>query len=225
MAMKLMRPPPLPDDRQAPPPAPQAAQANPASPLSPECLDQLEQARRREKKIRRAAAVAMVSGCTLAVFSAGSLLVTAVGAALGEIDSVGLIMGVALGLLAWIELRGRAGLLRFEPRACRVLGWNQLGLMALIIAYAAWMLAQALWGPNPYAEAIAHEPALGRSLGEIGNLRKMISLAVYGGLIAGTLIFQGLTSAYYFTRRAHVEAYLSATPEWVVQLRRRGATR
>ena len=46
--------------------------------------------------------------------------------------------------------------------------------------------------------------------------------SIYGGLIAGTLVFQGLNSFYYFTRRKHLEAYLIETPEWVVELQRRG---
>ena len=66
----------------------------------------------------------------------------------GEFDVIGMVMGVGLALLAWNEFRGRAMLRRFELRGCGVLGRNQLGLMALVISYAAWMLGQALWGPN-----------------------------------------------------------------------------
>ena len=134
----------------------------------------------------------------------------------------GLVMGVGLALFAWNEFRGRTMLLRFELRGCRVLGWNQLGLMALVVGYAGWMLAQALWGPNPYQEAISREAELAGPLGSISQLHKLISLAVYGGLIAGTLVFQGLNSLYYFTRRKHVTAYLRETPQWVVTLQQRG---
>ena len=144
------------------------------------------------------------------------------GALFGEFDLTGLIMGVGLALVAWNEFRGRTMLLRFEPCGCHVLGWNQLGLMALVIGYAAWMLGKALWGANPYEGAIAGEAMLAGPLGSIGQLYKIISLAIYGGLIVGTLIFQGLNSLYYFTRRKHVEAYLRQTPEWVVQLQQRG---
>ena len=59
-------------------------------------------------------------------------------------------------------------------------------------------------------------------LGSVEQLYEMISLGIYGGLIAGTLIFQGLNSLYYFTRRKHVEAYLRETPQWVVELQRHG---
>jgi len=190
--------------------------------LTPEHLRQLAQARLRAKKVRRAAVVATTNGCILAVFSGGLFLFVAVGALFGEIDVVGLVMGVGLALVAWNEFRGRAMLRRYDVRACRVLGWNQLGLMAFVIGYAAWMLGQAQWGPNPYAEAMAGETTLAGPLGSIDQLYKTISLAIYGGLIAGTLIFQGLNSLYYFTRRKHVQTFLRETPEWIVQLQRRG---
>ncbi len=138
------------------------------------------------------------------------------------VDVIGLVMGVGLAMVAWNEFRGRARLLRFELRGCRVLGWNQLGLMAMVIGYAVWMLGKALWGANPYEEAMAGETMLAGPLGSIGQLYKTISLAIYGGLIAGTLVFQGLNSLYYFTRRKHVEAYLRETPQWVVEFLRRG---
>ena len=39
-----------------------------------------------------------------------------------------------------------------------MLGFNQLALLGLIVAYAAWMLGSVLLGPNPYAEIIRREP-------------------------------------------------------------------
>ena len=211
-------------DGRRPPPVPPPAPPGPAAPLTAEHLDQLAQAKLRAKKVRKAGRVAVVNGYILAVFSCGSLLFAAIGAMFGELDVIGLVMGVGLALVAWNEFRGRGRLLRFELGGCRLLGWNQLGLMAMVVGYAAWMLGKALWGANPYEEAVAGEPLLAGPLGGIGQLYKTISLAIYGGLIAGTLIFQGLNSLYYFTRRKHVQAYLRETPEWVVQLQRHGVT-
>lgn len=213
--------PPSPDVRRPPPPS-CPAQTGSAAPLTPEHLDQLAHAKLRAKKVRRAAAVAMTNGCILAAFAGGSFLFVPVGALFGEIDVVGLVMGAGLALLAWNEFRGRAMMRRYDVHACRALGWNQLALMVLVIGYAAWMLGQALWGPNPYAEVMAGETTLAGPLGSLDQLYKTISLAMYGDLIAGTLIFQGLNSLYYFTRRKHLEAYLRETPEWVVELQRRG---
>jgi len=212
------------EDNERPLPSPvSSASPSKAAPLTPEHMEQLARARLREKKIRRATAVAMVNGCILTVFSGCSFLFSAVGALFGGIDFVGLIMGVGLAVVAWNEFRGRGMLLRLEPRGCRVLGWNQLGLMVLVIGYAAWMLGRALWAPRPYAEAMVGEAALAGPLGAVDELYEMISIAIYGGLIVGTMIFQGINSLYYFTRRRHVEAYLRGTPEWIVELRRREA--
>jgi hypothetical protein len=209
-------------DPQQQPPLPQPPQAPSAAPLTPEHLDQLACAKLRARKVRKACGVAMFNGCTLAVLAGCSGLMALIGLMFGELDIIGLVMAVGLGLLAWNEFRGRAMLRRFELYGCQALGWNQLILMTMVIVYAAWMLSGALWGPSPYDEAIAGESLLAGPLGSINNLYKMISMAIYGGLIAGTLIFQGLNAFYYFTRRQHVEAYLSQTPEWVVELQRRG---
>ena len=204
------------------PPRSRGDQAPSAAPLTDEHLEQLASAKLRGRKVRKACGVATFNGCTLAVFAGLSGLMALVGAMFGELDIIGLGLGAGLALLAWGEFRGRAMLRRFEVYGCHALGWNQLILMSMVIVYAAWMLAAALWGPGPYDEAMAHESMLTGPLGSINELYRIISMAIYGGLIAGTLIFQGLNSLYYFTRRKHVEAYLSETPQWVVELQRRG---
>ena len=213
---------PISTDPQQPPPLPRTAQAPSEAPLTDEHLDQLAQAKLRARKVHKAGGVAMFNGCVLAVFSGFSLLFALIGLMFGEVDIIGLGMGAGLALLAWNEFRGRAMLRRFELDGCHVLGWNQLILMTMVTVYAAWMLAEAIWGPSPYDEAIAGESMLAGSLGSINELYKTISMAIYGALIAGTLIFQGINALYYFTRRKHVEAYLSETPQWVVELQRRG---
>jgi hypothetical protein len=47
-----------------------------------------------------------------------------------------------------------------------------------------------------------------------------ISLALYGGVIGGTVLVQGLTAAYYFSRTHIIEEFLEVTPKWVVDFRR-----
>ena len=209
-------------DPQQPPPPPHRAVRPSAAPLTEQHMEQLACAKLRAKKIRKACSVAMFNGCSLAVFAGCSLLMALLGAMFGEIDIIGLAVGSGLAVLAWNEFRGRAMLRRLEPHACSVLGMNQLNLLTMVIVYAGWMISQALWGPSPYDAAIAKEATLAGSLGSINDLYKTITIAIYGGLIAGTLIFQGINSLYYFTRRKHVEAYVSETPEWVVDLQRRG---
>jgi len=189
-------------------------------PLSPEHLAELARAEQRARKVRKAGGVAMFNGCTIAFFAGGCLLFAAISPLFGELDVEALIMAAGLGVVAWNEFRGRRLIRRFDPRACRLLGWNQLGLMALLIGYCAWQIARALFGANPYADAISKEPMLGSTLGPIGDLYETLTIAVYGAVIAGTIVFQGLNALYYFTRRKHVLAYLNETPPWVVDLQR-----
>ncbi|MGB2820080.1 MAG: hypothetical protein WBF17_03805 [Phycisphaerae bacterium] len=192
----------------------------PAGPLSPEHLAELAQADRRARKVRKAGGMAMFNGCTVAFFAGGCLLFAAISPLFGEVDVEALVMAAGLGVVAWNEFRGRRLIRRFDTRACRLLGWNQLGLMALLIGYCAWQIAGALFGPSPYADAMAREPMLASTLGPIGNLHKMLTIAIYGGVIAGTIVFQGLNAVYYFTRRKLLLAYLNETPPWVVEIQR-----
>jgi hypothetical protein len=43
---------------------------------------------------------------------------------------------------------------------------------------------------------------------------------IYGGLIVGTVIVQGLESIYYATRAKYLRDYLDQTPQWVIDLNR-----
>jgi hypothetical protein len=204
----------------APPPAPASA-----GPLTAEHMQQLAAADVRAGKLRKAAGVAKFNGYTIAVFSVFSLMwglgeLAIDGFSLGKLDWVTFIIGAGLGVLAWNELRGRTLLMRFDPRATRLLGWNQLALLGLIVAYAAWMLGNAMLGPGVYDEIMKQEPMLADSLGSFKGLDKTIAIVVYGSLIAGTLIFQGLNSIYYFTRAKLLRTYIAETPAWVVELQR-----
>jgi hypothetical protein len=47
------------------------------------------------------------------------------------------------------------------------------------------------------------------------GLYKTASLAMYGGVIVLSILFQGGNALYYFTRRRHVEEFIAETPQWV----------
>ena len=194
-------------------------------PPTPEQMQAMTLAKRRAKKLRSAARLAQVNGGLLGIFSGLSGLFVAGEALFGEFDWLGAIMCVGLGILAWNELRGRRELLRFNLKAPALLGWNQLALLILIVAYAAWMMGKTVFGPNPYDQAMQAEPMSVQVLGNISSLYKTLSVLLYGALIVGTLIFQGLTSRYYFTRAPLLRAYLAETPAWVIELQRQEAAR
>lgn len=223
------QPPSTPASRPAPqvlrPIAAPVAAPAPAGPLTAENLRQLAEADLRAKKLRSAGGVAMFNGIAIAIFSGFSLLCGLVELALdrfdiSKLDWLTFVMGIGLGVIAWNEFRGRRRLRQFDPRGPRVLGWNQIGLLGLIVAYSAWMMGVALLGPNPYAEIIRQEPLAANMLGNLGDLYTNISIAVYGALILGTLLFQGINALYYFTRASLLRRYLAETPAWVVELQR-----
>ena len=64
-------------------------------------------------------------------------------------------------------------------------------------------------------------PKLKAMFGSIAKLRRLLALGIYGGLILATVVFQGLTAGYYFSRVRHVRDYVRQTPPWVVDLQRR----
>jgi hypothetical protein len=196
--------------------APSATSSPPTSPFSPEHLQQLGLARQRGRKIRRAAGVAVFNGYTIAIFAGLSLLI-------GLFSLTSLLIGIALAVVAYNEFAGAKLLRQLDLRGPRRLGFNQLALCAVLITYAVWSIYSTFAGPSPYATALGDvgpdSPAAGL-VASIEGLHTTITLALYGGLIVGSVIFQGATAAYYFTRARYIRAYLAETPEWIQQFER-----
>jgi hypothetical protein len=197
-----------------------AVQASPLSgalladnPLSVAHRRELTAARDRAKTIRKAARVAAFNGWTTgaaAIFSAMFLLVDRSGIAIA--------ITVGLSVVAYNEFRGRKRLLNFDPSGATLLGWNQLGLLAMIIVYCLWMLS----GSSAEAASVLSsqmksntERELLSMAGDLEGLYKTATLAMYGGVIVLSLLFQGGNALYYFTRRRHVEDFIAETPQWV----------
>jgi len=174
---------------------------------------ELADARDRAKTIRKAARVAAFNGWTTAA-------VAALSATFLLMDRSGLAIAMTLGLsiVAFNEFRGRKRLLNFDPSAATLLGWNQLGLLAMIVAYCLWMLsgssADAAAALSSQMPSASERELLGMA-GDLEGLYKTVTLAMYGGTIVLSLLFQGGNALYYFTRRRHVEDYIAETPGWV----------
>lgn len=188
---------------------PQAARSGP---LSAEDLRALSEGRGRARKVRRAAGVAALSGWTMAVFGAVGLLAAVFG------DWVSAALGAALVVLGWNELQGGAMLRRLDARGAARLGWNQIVLGVVLVAYAAWSLATTLRSP-----ALA---AVGGTTGDAGidamvtQMTGVLAYSLYGTLCAAGVVVPGLTAWYYFTRERVVREVLAGTPEWVVEAMR-----
>lgn len=184
---------------------------NVESPLTADQRHELSSAKQSAKKIRSAARVASFNGWSLGIAAA-------VSAPFALFSVIGLLMAVGLTVLSFNEFRGRTRLLRFDPSATQLLGWNQLALLVMIVGYCLWMLYAGLAGESSFVAQLEAQPELQAALGsmdEMGELYSSLVVALYGSVIAATVVFQGLNALYYFSRRKYVEAYVHDTPEWV----------
>lgn len=182
------------------------------APLTPSELGRLNQAGIQQKKILRTAQIAFFNGTCMAIFAAISLIS-------GIFDTMSLAMGLVLAGLAWNEFRGRKLLRNMDLAAPRVLGWNQLAFMGLLICYSAWHIYFGLTGPSAYQAEIAAYPQLDSMVG-ITRLEKTITVSIYSALIAAAIICQGGCAWYYFNRTKHLHAYVSDTDPWIIDIHR-----
>jgi hypothetical protein len=188
------------------------ATAASSGPLSAEHHRELALAKERGAKVRRAAGVAAFNGWITGVIAACSALVL-----LFSPGIVNVLATAGLAAVAYNEFRGRNRLLAFEPSGATLLGWNQLGLLAMITTYCGWMIYTSLTGPLPVS-ADTRE-ALKMLEMDLNEFRYFYA-AFYGLVILLSVLFQGLNAAYYFSRRKHVEAYVRETPQWVRDVQR-----
>ena len=181
-------------------------------PLTQHHYDELALANDRAKPIRRASRVAAFNGWTIAIIA----FLSAPFAVFG-LD--GLLVTVGLFVVAYLEFRGRREMLKFNPSAASLLGWNQVGFLMLILGYCCWMIFGG-------ATDIQSNPELSQLLGAAGlELYRSMVVAFYVTVIALSVVFQGGNAIYYFTRRKHIVAYLQQTPQWVRDFQRAsGAT-
>jgi hypothetical protein len=190
--------------------------ANPTSPqLSQENLRELETARQSLRKVARAVSVARFDGWTMAIFAGLTLL-------MGITDITNIVLAVALGTVAYVELTGAAKLRRLDPSAVPMLGFNQFGLAGLLTLYALWRIHVELNGGGFISGMVAQDPADAQVLGPWMNLGRSVVFAFYGSLIAVAVLGMGGMAWFYFSRRKHLDAYLTNTPQWIIAMQKSG---
>ncbi len=190
-----------------PPSTTTTTNGGPLSPLSPQQQEELTRANERAKKVLGATKVATFNGWTIGVFAAVTLLF-----ALFSVTA--LVVGAGMAIVAWNEFRGRSLLRRFDPHGPRLLGRNQLGFMSLLIGYGLWGIFRTLTNPMTQFEELE------AVVGPVGDLVTNLALAVYGGVVLLSLLFQGLNARYYFARIRLVQDYLSETSAWIIDVQR-----
>ncbi len=197
-----------------PPPVPPAG----ASPLAEADFQMLRRAAAARKTVRRAANVA----ATNAVLELG-IGILALGFTAFFWSWTNLAVALALCVVGVVEFVGHDRLRASNPAAARILGLNQLALLAVIIVYCVLRIA-AYTGPEANQPVVPEDMrAQLRDLGitdqDLGLLgvgevsTGSIARVAYGAIIALSVVFQGLMSLYYFTRRRHIEAFRAATPQ------------
>jgi hypothetical protein len=184
--------------------------------LSPQAVqEQLAAARIAAKKIRRAVSYATFDAWTIAIFAAGSF-------ACGLIGGVsGVVLGMAMAAIAWVEFKAVARVRRLDPAAARTLAWNQLAFSGMLILYALWSLHSV-----PTMSSVASElgPDAGdMDSGQIDSWLRIGWFLMYGTLIAVAVFAQGGTALYYFSREKHIKEYVETQPPWVIQMQQAGA--
>ncbi len=146
----------------------------------------------------------------MAVFA----VITGMGGLLGDVSS--LVMAAGLGALGWNELRGAKLLGRFEAQGARVLGYNQLMLGVVIIAYAAWSMFAALH-VKPESSGSAEVDEMMR------EYTGVVTYALYGTMALVGVVVPGFTALYYFSRAKLVRNLHATTPAWVIDALRAAA--
>ena len=178
------------------------------SPLTPEQQAELRDATERAGSFLGAARVAALNGWTVGFFAALSIL-------FGLFSLTSFVVGLGLAVVARNEFSGRGRLRSFDPSGPELLWRNQLGFMALIIAYCAWSVFRTVAVPDPEMAELTELLGAGT-----GDLVRDLTLTVYAAVIVATAIFQGLNARYYFVRVARLRDYLRDTPQWVLDLQR-----
>jgi hypothetical protein len=150
----------------------------------------------------------------MAVFAACTL----VGAAFG--DMVSLVLGVALGVITFNELRGGRLLKAFRPGGAKLLGWNQLALGVVVVAYASWSMVATLRSPALAQVGSTGDPDMDRTL---AGLQGVLAYGVYGTIAVIGAVVPALTAWYYFSRGRLIRAMVAQTSPWVLEAIRAAA--
>lgn len=183
---------------------------NAASPLTPEQQRELRDAKERASSFFGAARVAAFNGWTVGFCAVVSLLVGIL-----FFSPMGVLVGFGLAVVARNEFAGRRRIRAFDPSGLDLLWRNQLSFMLIICVYCAWSIYSQIAHPDPQVAEMTE------LLGEgFDDLVQWLTFALYGGMIVGTAICQGLNALYYFVRAKRIREYLRDTPEWVLDVQR-----
>ncbi len=190
--------------------------------LTPDQRAAIRKARQRRRSLDRAAGLAAFNGWSLILFAAASILLSR--------DPLSIALTVLFAFVGIRELYGRRLLKRLDPAAPKILGFNQILLAAIVLAYCLWSIITFLYIPHPGLQQALHKfvgsdaqigqlpPEAQQLLSQTRQAVPYLIVGFYGLVALTSLITQGLMALYYFTRAAHLRSYLDDTPDWVIQM-------
>ncbi|MBM4000145.1 MAG: hypothetical protein FJ297_11520 [Planctomycetes bacterium] len=187
-----------------------------SGPLSADDHRQYADACDRSRSFQRWERVAAFNGWVSAI-----LAVTAAPFAMG--DPIDAVMTLVLVLVAVNEFRGRRLIRRLDPRAGRVLSWNQVGFLAMIVVYCLLAIHRGLSGESEISRQLRDYPELATVLGstqELERIHRQLVFAIYGLTALFALLFQGGTAFYYFRSGRRLTRHVRTTPDWILRLQR-----
>jgi membrane protein insertase Oxa1/YidC/SpoIIIJ len=163
------------------------------------------QATVRHKKIKKTARTALYSAATILPMAVLSLPLL-----VWFHDPWSLLIVATLWVVGIVEYRGHKRLQQDDPAACRMLGFNQLALLAVLVTY---FLTRMILPPSEDMKRYLASSGAGSA--EIAHMLAALNYIMYTVLIVVVVAFQGGLALYYFSRRKFIEAYIHDTPEWI----------
>jgi hypothetical protein len=189
-----------------------------ASPIGEREWGLVREAAVRRRKVKRAARTARGSAIVTLVIGLLALPFVVVSPSFS-----GLVVVAGILVVGVREWKGYGKMRRAESGAASYLGWNQVALVGVITFYCLFQMAS--FSPEEVKSA-ALSPEVRSQLaampGMAADIDRMIErwapYAVYGFyslVILVSVLAQGMTAVYYFSRRKYVETFNRQTPEWV----------
>ena len=151
------------------------------------------------------------------MFAVASALLLVLATLGGHFTIAALGITVALGIVAYYEFRGKRMLKQLDVAGCRVLGWNQLGLLAALTVYCGWSIVWGFLYPSNLSAGIEEHPELLSAYSEterrdlvdalkiIDEIWPALIASTYGAIIIASVIYQGGNAWYYFARKRYVD--------------------
>ncbi len=157
-----------------------------------------------ERKINRAILISRLNGWSIVIVALLSVLVTLFAKSL-----FGTVVGLAVLVAGYLELRGHKLLVSRNISAVSWLTISQWYLMAVLFAYSIINLVQFdandPWAPfsSSFKELVL---AINPDVYLVETMLKISYHAVYVSLIVAVLVYQGGLSIYYFSLKKYLYA-------------------